>query len=75
MSALQIDAAKRYGLSAKEVLDCCQRLYETHRLITYPRSDCRYLPQDHLPDRHNVLKAITIQLEEYANLPQIVNSE
>lgn len=44
LSALQIDAAKRYGMSAKEVLDICQALYEKHKLITYPRSDSRYLP-------------------------------
>ncbi|MBB3191055.1 DNA topoisomerase III [Halomonas cerina] len=47
LSALQVDAARRYGLSAKAVLDICQRLYERHRLITYPRSDCRYLPEEH----------------------------
>ncbi len=43
LSALQIEAAKRFGLSAQNVLDICQKLYETHKLITYPRSDCRYL--------------------------------
>ena len=47
LSALQVDAARRYGLSAKAVLDTCQALYERHQLITYPRSDCRYLPQEH----------------------------
>ncbi len=47
LSALQVDAARRYGLSAKVVLDTCQALYERHRLITYPRSDCRYLPEEH----------------------------
>ena len=44
LSTLQIDAARRYGLRAQQTLDCCQALYERHRLITYPRSDCRYLP-------------------------------
>ncbi|QEM81421.1 DNA topoisomerase III [Halomonas binhaiensis] len=48
LSALQVDAARRHGLSAKAVLDICQRLYERHQLITYPRSDCRYLPEEHL---------------------------
>ena len=55
LSALQIDAAKRFGLSAQEVLDICQRLYETHKLITYPRSDCRYLPEEHFAERMAVL--------------------
>ncbi|WP_445157223.1 DNA topoisomerase III [Halomonas sp. E14] len=48
LSALQVDAARRFGLSAQAVLDICQRLYERHKLITYPRSDCRYLPEEHL---------------------------
>ncbi|MDH4573074.1 DNA topoisomerase III [Salinicola acroporae] len=47
LSSLQIDAARRHGLSAKRVLDVCQTLYERHQLITYPRSDCRYLPAAH----------------------------
>lgn len=59
LSALQIDAAKRFGMSAKDVLDTCQSLYERHKLITYPRSDSRYLPVE----QHNlsplVLKAIS----------------
>jgi len=58
LSALQIEAAKRYGLSAQTVLDICQKLYETHKLITYPRSDCRYLPEEHYAGRHAVLNAI-----------------
>ncbi len=36
----------------------CQRLYETHKLITYPRSDSRYLPDEHFAGRHAVLNAI-----------------
>lgn len=59
LSALQIEAAKRFGFSAQQVLDLCQRLYETHKLITYPRSDSRYLPKEHFADRHNVINAIT----------------
>ncbi len=58
LSTLQIEAAKRYGLSAQNVLDICQRLYETHKLITYPRSDSRYLPEEHFAGRHAVLNAI-----------------
>lgn len=75
LSALQIDAAKRYGLSAQEVLDICQRLYETHRLITYPRSDCRYLPEEHFSERFNVLNAISVHINDYQPLPEIVNPE
>lgn len=58
LSALQIEAAKRFNLSAQQVLDLCQRLYETHKLITYPRSDSRYLPEEHFAGRHAVMNAI-----------------
>lgn len=58
LSALQIDAAKRYGMSAQTVLNTCQQLYERHKLITYPRSDCRYLPRDHLNEATRVIGAI-----------------
>jgi len=59
LSALQIDAAKRYGLSAKIVLDVCQSLYEKHKLITYPRSDNRYLPAAHFQQAKSVIQAIS----------------
>ncbi|WP_137226687.1 DNA topoisomerase III [Shewanella sp. MEBiC00475] len=58
LSALQIDAAKRFGLSAKEVLDTCQSLYERHKLITYPRSDSRYLPKEQHALAPKVLDAV-----------------
>jgi DNA topoisomerase-3 len=58
LSGLQISAAKSFGMSAKQVLDICQQLYEKHKLITYPRSDCQYLPTDHINDIPSVTKAI-----------------
>ena len=58
LSSLQIDGAKRFGMSAQQVLDTCQVLYERHKLITYPRSDSRYLPKEHYAHRGSVIKAI-----------------
>lgn len=58
LSTLQIDASKRFGMSAQSVLDTCQQLYERHKLITYPRSDSRYLPTEHLNDLTQVITAI-----------------
>lgn len=58
LSSLQIDASKRFNFNAQKTLDICQRLYETHKLLTYPRSDCRYLPQDHYNDKASVTHAI-----------------
>jgi len=60
LSALQIDASKRFNLNAQKTLDICQQLYERHKLITYPRSDCRYLPVGHYADRHQVTAAVRV---------------
>ncbi len=74
LSALQIDAAKRYGLSAQKVLDTCQRLYEQHKLITYPRSDCRYLPKEHLVHVNKVISAISNNCKLLANAGSKANA-
>ena len=58
LSALQIDAGKRFGMTAKQVLDTCQSLYERHKLVTYPRSDSRYLPREQLAQAPAVIEAI-----------------
>ncbi|WP_439135984.1 DNA topoisomerase III [Pseudomaricurvus sp.] len=54
LSSLQIDANKAFGLSAQQVLECCQALYEKHKLITYPRSDSRHLPLAHFAQGRDV---------------------
>lgn len=46
LTALQRDANNRYGFSASKTLNIAQSLYEKHKAITYPRTDCRYLPND-----------------------------
>jgi len=58
LSALQIDAAKRYSYTAQQVLDICQVLYERYKLITYPRSDSRFLPKNHHSQAKSVTQAI-----------------
>jgi DNA topoisomerase-3 len=45
LSSLQKEASARYGASASKVLEAAQRLYED-RVQTYPRTDCRYLPEE-----------------------------
>lgn len=61
LSALQIEASRQYKLSAQQVLDICQQLYEKHKLITYPRSDCRYLPKEQLAQAAAILKHLQPQ--------------
>ena len=41
LTELQRDANKRFGYSAKETLNIMQRLYENHKVLTYPRTDSR----------------------------------
>lgn len=74
LSSLQIEAAKRFNLSAQQVLEICQRLYESHKLITYPRSDCRYLPEEHFGGRHAVLNAISAHQPDLMT-SQVIESE
>ncbi len=58
LSSLQIDANKIFGISAKQCLDYCQSLYEKHKLITYPRSDSRHLPQEQFYQAEHVISAV-----------------
>lgn len=46
LTELQRDANKIYGFSAKETLSYMQKLYETHKILTYPRTDSRYISAD-----------------------------
>lgn len=46
LTELQRDANKRFGYSAKETLNIMQRLYENHKVLTYPRTDSRYIGTD-----------------------------
>lgn len=46
LTELQRDANKRYGYSAKETLSIMQKLYEQHKVLTYPRTDSRYITSD-----------------------------
>ena len=46
LTELQRDANKRFGYSAKETLNIMQRLYENHKVLTYPRTDSRYIGKD-----------------------------
>ncbi|NQZ22188.1 MAG: DNA topoisomerase III [Colwellia sp.] len=70
LSSLQIDAAKRFSMNAKLVLDVCQALYEKHKLITYPRSDCRYLPLEHHQQAKSIIEILSRSPGEYGKFAQ-----
>ncbi len=46
LTELQRDANKRFGFSAKQTLNIMQRLYEHHKVLTYPRTDSKYIGTD-----------------------------
>lgn len=48
LTTLQREANARFGLSARRTLQIVQALYERHKVLTYPRTDSRYLPEDNL---------------------------
>ena len=78
LSRLQVYAGSRFKLSAKAVLDACQSLYEKHRLLTYPRSDCQYLPVDQHQQAPDTLAAIQRSLgarEWFAKLDTSIKSK
>ena len=67
LTTLQREANSRYSLSARRTLQIAQALYEKHKVLTYPRTDSRYLPEDYVG---NVKAAFTkfedISLSEHA---------
>jgi DNA topoisomerase-3 len=60
LTELQRDANRKYGYSAKKTLSLMQRLYESHKLVTYPRTDSRYITDDIVPTLTERLKSIAI---------------
>ncbi len=57
LTTLQREANQRYGFSAKETLNIMQRLYETHKVLTYPRTDSQYIGKDIVPTIKERLQA------------------
>lgn len=60
LTELQRDANRKYGYSAKQTLNIMQRLYESHKLVTYPRTDSRYITSDIVPTLSERLKSISV---------------
>ncbi|WP_204353650.1 DNA topoisomerase III [Salinisphaera orenii] len=59
LGTLQQDASQAVDMGAQAVLDTVQSLYETHKAVTYPRTDCRYLPVSMFAEADAVLDAMT----------------
>ena len=67
LTSLQREANTRFGFSAKTTLSIAQALYERHKVLTYPRTDSRALPEDYLPTVHNVLAGLPDLYAPFAN--------
>ena len=68
LTELQRDANKKYAYSAKETLSLMQSLYERHKLLTYPRTDSRYISQDVVATLPERLRSCMV--DEYKPLAQ-----
>ncbi|HPD00077.1 MAG TPA: DNA topoisomerase III [Acetivibrio sp.] len=60
LTELQRDANRIFGYSAKKTLSIMQKLYESHKLVTYPRTDSRYITEDIVPTLSERLKSIAV---------------
>jgi DNA topoisomerase-3 len=58
LTSLQREANGRFGLSAKTTLSLAQALYERHKVLTYPRTDSRHLPEDYIGTVKATLEAL-----------------
>ncbi|MBD1574725.1 DNA topoisomerase III [Vibrio sp. S17_S38] len=66
LSTLQQLCAKQFGYSATETLEIMQGLYETHKLLTYPRTDNRYLSDEHFYQVNDISQAMSDTMPELA---------
>ena len=66
LTTLQREANNRFGLPARRTLQIAQALYERHKLITYPRTDARALPEDYVPTVKQTMGQLTGDLAEHA---------
>ncbi len=66
LTTLQREANSRYSLPAGRTLQIAQALYEKHKVLTYPRTDSRALPEDYLQTCQDTLKALQGELGEHA---------
>lgn len=58
LADIQIEASRLFGYTAEDTLNICQSLYEEHKIMSYPRTDCSFLPESQHADAPGVLAAI-----------------
>ncbi|MBF0368980.1 MAG: DNA topoisomerase 3 [Magnetococcales bacterium] len=75
LSTLQQEASRRWSMSAKRTLEVAQSLYEKHKAVTYPRTDCRYLPTEQFKDAPKILQAVAGNDPGMARLVHMANPQ
>ena len=65
LTSLQREANARFGFSAKNTLGLAQALYEKHKVLTYPRTDSRALPEDYLPTVTSTMEMLAESSDNY----------
>jgi DNA topoisomerase-3 len=74
LTSLQREANARFGFSAKNTLGLAQALYEKHKVLTYPRTDSRHLPEDYLATVKETLDTLGESNNYYPFAAQILNN-
>ena len=67
LTSLQKEASNRFGFSASRTLQLAQELYERHKVLTYPRTDSKFLPNDYLRVVTSTLRTLTEGLPEFSS--------
>jgi len=75
LTSLQREANARFGFSAKNTLGLAQALYEKHKVLTYPRTDSRHLPEDYLPTVLETLETLAENNNYHQFSKQITNGK
>lgn len=75
LTSLQREANARFGFSAKNTLGLAQALYEKHKVLTYPRTDSKHLPEDYLGTVKQTLESLGEINNYYPFSAQILNNQ
>ena len=67
LTSLQKEASNRFGFSARRTLQIAQECYEKHKVLTYPRTDSKFLPNDYLKVATRTVGAIAENLPEFTS--------
>ena len=73
LTSLQREANSRFGFSAKNTLGLAQALYEKHKVLTYPRTDSRHLPEDYIPTVLQALETVKDNSNYHQFAKQIID--